>query len=74
MKVHRSVLTRLEALDQNGKDKTYVPLIRPNIVVHEHGEHGDRERHLHFRRMTHDEWVSKRVAGKDEDWFDWVEM
>jgi hypothetical protein len=74
IKVHRSVLTRLEALDKDGKAKTYVPLIRPNIVVHEHDEGGDHERHLPLRRMTHDEWMSRRVSGKDEDWFQWLEL
>jgi hypothetical protein len=68
------VLTRLQAPDKDGKTKTYVPLIRPNIVIREHGEYGDQERRLQLRRMTHDEWMSGRVSGKDDHWFQWVEL
>ena len=69
MMVHRSVLTRMEALDHEGKENTYVPRVQPNI----HLEEGDAEQR-HCKRMTHEEWVTGSVRGMKlkEPWFKWV--
>lgn len=70
LKVHRSVLTRMEACDHSGRPGAYVPLIRPNIHVAEGGE--DKR---HCERMSHEEWVKGSVGGMalKESWFKWVE-
>jgi hypothetical protein len=70
LKVHRSVLTRLEALNEEEKTKAYVPHIKPNIVVDEGLPH---ERRV-CRRMTHEEWVEQKVHGLEleKPWLEWV--
>jgi hypothetical protein len=70
IKVHRSVRTRIEALDQQNQGKAYVPQIRPNIICYEGLPHEQRV----CRRMTHEEWMDGKVDGVDLDkpWFEWV--
>jgi hypothetical protein len=65
IKVHDSVRTRLEE-----KGEGYVPLMRPNIVV---GGNLPRARRI-CRRMTHKEWVERKVDGAEltRPWFEWV--
>jgi hypothetical protein len=67
IKVHRSVLTRIEALD---KGNAYVPQIRPNIVCYK----GQGEKQSVCRRMTHEEWINGTVEDGDlaKSWLEWV--
>jgi hypothetical protein len=64
IKVHRSVLTRIEASDN---EHAYVPQIRPNIKVR-----GQEEKVC--RRMTQEEWMKGTVEGADlaKPWLEWV--
>jgi hypothetical protein len=70
MKVHRSVLTRLEALPSPEEVGTYVPRIRPNIHIKRKGEVLKV-----CRRMTREEWMTRSVADADvpqeHHWFEW---
>jgi hypothetical protein len=70
LKVHRSVLTRLEALDTEDRKQGYVPRIRPNIVCDEGLPH---ERRV-CRVLTHDEWTQRKVEGvqMDKPLIEWV--
>jgi hypothetical protein len=69
MKVHRSVLVRLQAGVDNGEEK-YVPRIRPNFVVRE----GQLEKKVRFRQMTREEWISQNAGLKElpKKWFEWL--
>jgi hypothetical protein len=67
--VHSSVLSRLEALDEQGTPGTYRPKVRPNLHVIRNDEKDVR---MHFRRMLHSEWMERRAPGLD-DWFEWYD-
>jgi len=73
MKVHRSVLTRLEALDEAGRPGTYQPWVRPNFVKRKK-EKGIPllEDHIHCRRMTNEEWITQKTEKLKSPWFQWV--
>lgn len=68
MKIHRSVLTRLEALDHKGEDGTYHPAVRPNVVIKKQ-DGGD------FRwceRVPNKSWRQGLIEGLERAWFEWV--
>jgi len=69
IKVHRSVLTRLEALDANGNEGTYQPWVHPNFVKRANSE---GEEDIHCRRMTNDEWRNQITEKLGHKWHDWV--
>lgn len=71
MKVHRSVLTRMEAPDHEGKPDTYLPRVRPNV----HIWNGDVE-HKRCKQPTRDEWLKGTFNGMDlpKPWFEWVNV
>ncbi|EIN13932.1 hypothetical protein PUNSTDRAFT_110090 [Punctularia strigosozonata HHB-11173 SS5] len=76
--VHQSVLTRLEALDEQGKPGSYIPRIRPNLHYKEARKDENRRgwtwwRHLLelfttdvAEQLSHTQWMTG--AG---DWFHW---
>jgi hypothetical protein len=70
MKVHRSVLTRLEALTTEEQPRGYIPRIRPNIVCDEGLPH---ERRV-CRALTHEEWLKGGVEDMPtkKPLFEWV--
>lgn len=68
MNIHRSVLTRLEALDREGQAGTYHPQVRPNIVVKRNDGHEIR----HCQRIRNDDWRKGVINGMDRSWFKWV--
>ncbi|KDQ53578.1 hypothetical protein JAAARDRAFT_197382 [Jaapia argillacea MUCL 33604] len=58
--VHRSVRTRLEALDAHGRLGTYVPLIRPNFPEYVDAKDDSP-------RLTYEQWMTdERIVWVDE--------
>jgi uncharacterized protein (DUF2235 family) len=73
MKVHRSVLTRLEALDEMGQAGTYRPRVKPNFVERKGKGKNKHEEHIQCRRMTNEEWVTQKTEKlPNAPWFHWV--
>jgi hypothetical protein len=70
LKVHRSVLTRLEALTTEEQPRGYIPRIRPNIICDEGAPH---ERRI-CRTLTHEEWLEGAVENMPtrKPLFEWV--
>lgn len=71
MKVHRSVLTRMEAVDHTGKPATYLPRVRPNVHIWE-----EDQEHKRCVRPSREEWLSGTFDGMNlkRPWFEWVNV
>jgi hypothetical protein len=70
IKVHRSVLIRMQAGVQAG-EKEYVPLIMPNLVPDNVLEE-DKDKHC--RAMEKTEWETRNTKNQSGmgAWFEWV--
>jgi len=64
MLVHRSVLTRMKAIDRYNNAGTYIPLIQPNIPDYTDETGG-------VRPMSFREWTDRKPYGGEHLWFHW---